>query len=124
MSFEGSDEYRDVLRSMSDYLDSCVTKAEIRKNVRIKESTLNNAIAALKKRHIILAKPGVAGTYRLPTKAFAVWIRAFTNARQEVLPFQTQVPLRILHDSVVWRIDLATTPDCNHVPKALQLRVF
>lgn len=84
----GSDEYRDVLRAMSAHLDSWVTKAEVRKNVHIKESTLNNAIAALKKRHIILAKPGVAGTYRLPTKSFAVWIRAFTKARQEALPFQ------------------------------------
>ncbi len=80
----GADEYRDVLRAMAQHLDNWVTKSQLRKNVQIKESTLNNAITALKKRHIILAKPGVSGTYRLPTKSFAVWIRAFTKAREEV----------------------------------------
>jgi hypothetical protein len=77
-----SDEYRDVLRAMSEKLDGWVKKSEIRKTVNIKESTLTNAIAALKKRHIILLKPGVAATYRLPTRSFAVWIRAFTKARE------------------------------------------
>jgi DNA polymerase III delta prime subunit len=80
----GADEYRDVLRAMAEHVDNWVTKAEIRKRVTIKESTLNNAIKALKKRHIILAKPGVAGAYRLPTRSFAVWIKAFTKAREEV----------------------------------------
>lgn len=79
----GADEYRDVLRAMAERFDTWVTKAEIRKTVAIKESTLNNAISALKKRHIILAKPGVAGTYRLPTRSFAVWIKAFTQAKKE-----------------------------------------
>jgi hypothetical protein len=78
----GSDEYRDVLKAMSEHFDDWVTKADIRKKIRIKESTLNNAIAALKKRHIILAKAGVAGTYRLPTKSFAVWIKAFSKATE------------------------------------------
>jgi len=45
----GSDEYRDVLRVMSDHLDEWVSKEDIRKAITIKESTLNNAIAALKK---------------------------------------------------------------------------
>jgi AAA ATPase domain len=80
----GADEYRDVLRAMAEHFDNWVTKAQIRKTVTIRDSTLNNAITALKKRHIILAKPGVSGTYRLPTRSFAVWIRAFTKARQEV----------------------------------------
>lgn len=82
----GADEYRDVLRAMAENLDSWVTKAEIRKQVKMKESTLNNGINALKKRHIIVAKPGVAGTYKLPTRSFAVWIRAFTKAREEAAP--------------------------------------
>ncbi len=80
----GADEYRDVLRAMAENLDAWTTKAEIRKKIKIKESTLNNAINALKKRHIIVAKPGVSGTYKLPTRSFAVWIRAFTTARQEI----------------------------------------
>jgi hypothetical protein len=84
----GSDEYRGVLRAMAGQLDGWITKAEIRRKVPIKESTLNNAIAALKKRHIILAKPGAAGTYRLPTKSFAVWIKALTKAKEEGLAEQ------------------------------------
>lgn len=76
----GSDEYRQVLRVMADRLDGWVTKAEIRKEAKIKESALNNAITALKARHIILSKPGMAGVYKLPTKSFAVWIRAFSKS--------------------------------------------
>ncbi len=85
----GSDEYRDVLRAMAENLDGWVSKAELRGKVDIKDSTLNNAISALKKRHIILPRPGKAGVYRLPTKSFAVWIKAFTRARQEVLGSQS-----------------------------------
>jgi hypothetical protein len=81
----GSDEYRGVLRAMAGQLDGWITKAELRTKVPIRESTLNNAIAALKKRHIILAKPGAAGTYRLPNKSFAVWIKALTKAKEEGL---------------------------------------
>lgn len=83
----GSDEYRDVLRTMAENLDGWTSKADLRKKLAIKHSTLNNAISALKKRHIILPRPGKAGVYRLPTKSFAVWIKAFTRARQEVLSF-------------------------------------
>lgn len=79
----GSDEYRGVLRVMSERFDGWVTKAEIRQKANIKESTINNALAALKKRRIIDPKPGKAGVYRLPTKSFAVWIRAFSKAYEE-----------------------------------------
>src|ERR1700723_1432 len=79
----GADEYRSVLRAMAEGFDNWITKAEIRKNVKIKESTLNNALNALKKRHIIVAKPGRSGTYRLPTRSFAVWIKAFAKAKDE-----------------------------------------
>jgi hypothetical protein len=77
----GSDEYREVLRAMSDKLDSWVSKEEIRKAANIKESTLTNAIAALKKRNIIIAKEGRSGSYRLPSKSFAVWIKGYTQSR-------------------------------------------
>jgi hypothetical protein len=76
----GSDEYREVLRAMSDHLDDWVSKEEIRKAAKIKESTLNNAIAALKKRDIIIAKEGKSGFYRLPSKSFAVWIKGYTQS--------------------------------------------
>lgn len=86
----GSDEYRDVLRTMAENVDGWISKADLRRNLNIKQSTLNNAISALKRRHIILTKPGRAGVYRLPTKSFAVWIRAFTRARQEVMSFREE----------------------------------
>jgi hypothetical protein len=84
----GSDEYRGVLRAMAGQFDGWITKSEIRKKVGIKPSTLNNAISALKKKRIIIAKPGVAGTYRLPTRSFAVWIKALTKAKEEGLSEQ------------------------------------
>jgi len=43
----GSDEYRDVLRSMAENLDGWVSKAALREKLDIKQSTLNNAISAL-----------------------------------------------------------------------------
>lgn len=68
---------------MAENLDGWVTKAEIRQKVPIKGTTLNNALTALKKKRIILAKPGVAGQYKLPTRSFAVWIRALTKVKEE-----------------------------------------
>ncbi len=80
----GSDEYRQVLRAMSEHLDGWVAKAEIRKVTRLKETTLGNALAALRARRIIITKPGAAGIYRLPTRSFAVWIRAYTGGRESL----------------------------------------
>lgn len=75
----GSDEYRKVLRAMADHLDEWVTKAQIRDAVRLKEKTLDRAISALKERSIIIPRPGKKGEYRLPTRSFAVWIKAYTS---------------------------------------------
>lgn len=75
----GSDEYRKVLRAMAEHLDGWVTKAQIRAAVSLKTSTLDNAISALKERNIIVAKPGKRGEYRLLTRSFAVWIKAYTS---------------------------------------------
>ncbi len=77
----GSDEYREVLRAMSEHLDGWVNKQQIRQSARIKESTLNNAITALRGRNIIIQKEGKKGVYRLPTKSFALWIRGYTQAK-------------------------------------------
>jgi len=81
----GSDEYRGVLRAMAENLDGWTRKSDIRKAIEIKELTLNNAIRALRNKHIIIPKPGAAGVYRLPTKSFAVWIKAFTKAREDAI---------------------------------------
>jgi hypothetical protein len=80
----GSDEYREVLRFMSKRLDGWVSKEEIRSNSKLKDSTLNNAIKAMLDRHIILPQPGKRGMYRLPTKSFAAWIRAYTTFPEAV----------------------------------------
>lgn len=75
-----SDEYRQVLRVMAQHFDSWVTKSEIRKEApRLKASTLDNALSALKTRGIIVPKKGTKGTYKLPSRSFAVWIRAYTQ---------------------------------------------
>ncbi len=78
-----SDEYRQVLQVMAKHFDHWVTKAEIRKEaLRLKASTLDNALSALKTRGIIAAKKGTKGTYKLPSRSFAVWIRAYTQTEE------------------------------------------
>lgn len=79
-----SNDYRHVLKAMAIHLDGFVTKAQLRQRAGLKESTLNNAITALKQRNIILAKKGMRGVYRLPSKSFAVWIRTFTSERLQL----------------------------------------
>jgi DNA polymerase III delta prime subunit len=77
----GSDEYRQVLRAMAHHSDNWVTKKALQAEAKVKSHTLNNAINVLKKRNIIIPQEGKAGVYRLPSRAFAVWIRAFTQQR-------------------------------------------
>ncbi len=68
------DSYRQVLAIMASKLDSWVSKTYIKNRFKGKESTLNNAIAALRTRDIILSKEGSRGMYRLQDKGFAWWI--------------------------------------------------
>jgi hypothetical protein len=75
----GSDEYRDILRSMAEHGDEWVTKAQLKKSAGLKPATLNNGINALKKKGIILPQPGKQGVYKLPNRSFSVWIKAFTQ---------------------------------------------
>ncbi|MDR3412671.1 MAG: hypothetical protein P4L87_17295 [Formivibrio sp.] len=70
-----SEDYRRVLHAMTEYLDQWVSRAQIIKSSGIKETQVNNALAALKTRGIILANEQKKGEYRLPTKAFAVWLK-------------------------------------------------
>jgi hypothetical protein len=69
------ESYRQVLRIMADKLDGWVTKQEIRAKFKGNDSTLDNAIKALRDRHIILSKEGERGIYRLQHKGFALWIK-------------------------------------------------
>jgi hypothetical protein len=73
----GSDDYRRVLQSMARYSDEWVDRSKIKDGIEIKDTTLNNAIIALKNRAIIIPNVAVKGEFRLPTKSFAAWIKAF-----------------------------------------------
>ncbi len=74
-----SDDYRKVLHAMTEHTDSWVSRAQIIKQSGVKESQVNNALAALKSRGIILANEQKKGEYRIPTKAFAVWLKAMST---------------------------------------------
>jgi hypothetical protein len=76
-----SDDYRKVLHAMTDYLDGWAPRADIIRKSGIKESQVNNALTALRDRNIIIANPQHRGEYRLPTKSFAVWIKAIEAKR-------------------------------------------
>ncbi len=73
------DSYRQVLRIMADNLDDWVSKKNIRAKFKGKDSTLSNAIKALRDRYIILSKEGTRGIYRLQHKGFALWIKFYTT---------------------------------------------
>lgn len=78
------DSYRQVLRIMAENLDSWVTKAQIKTHFKGTDAILNNAISALRTRHIIISKEGKLGTYRLQHKGFALWIKLYTAAPKEL----------------------------------------
>jgi Cdc6-like AAA superfamily ATPase len=73
-----SDDYRLVLNTMATHADNWVSRKQIIEHSKLKDSTVNNALAALKSRNIILTDEArkKQGFYRLPTKSFAVWINA------------------------------------------------
>ena len=73
----GSDDYRRVLQAMSRFSDEWVNRTMIKSEISIKDTILNNALQALKTRNIIIPNPGQQGEFRLPTKSFAAWIKAF-----------------------------------------------
>ncbi len=76
-----SDDYRNVLRTMAPHGDSWVSRKEIIKTSGLSQTTVNNALAALRSRGIIIydeSRPR-QGYYRLPTKSFASWINAFKS---------------------------------------------
>ena len=75
------DSYRQVLRIMAEKLDDWVTKEEIKRQFKGKSGTLDNAIKALRDRHIILSKEGTRGVYRLQHKGFALWIKLYTEGK-------------------------------------------
>jgi AAA ATPase domain len=83
------ESYRQVLRIMADRLDDWVTKKEIKAQFKGPESTLDNALFALRDRQIILAKEGERGVYRLQHKGFAWWIKIYARDQR---PLQGTLP--------------------------------
>ena len=73
------DSYRQVLRIMAEKNDGWISKAAIKEKFDGKESTLDNAIQALRERHIILSQEGQRGVYRLQHRGFALWIKLYTS---------------------------------------------
>jgi hypothetical protein len=72
----GSEDYRRVLSTMADSSDSWVSRPNIIRASGVKERIVDNALRVLKDRRIIIQNERVRGEYRLPTKAFAAWIKA------------------------------------------------
>ena len=64
---------------MADKMNRWVTKQEIREKFKGNDTVLDNAIKALRDRHIILAKEGERGIYRLQHRGFALWIKFKTT---------------------------------------------
>jgi hypothetical protein len=77
-----SDDYRRVLDYMAEHGDSWLTRKEIVENCGVSEPVVNNALAALKKRDIILVDETRKGFYRLPTRSFATWIVVSASAQR------------------------------------------
>jgi DNA polymerase III delta prime subunit len=80
----GSDEYRGVLAAMAKYSDSWVNRTMIKKELEIKDTTLNNALQALKSRNIIIPNHAQSGEFKLPTKSFAAWINAHNTLHSSI----------------------------------------
>ena len=74
-----SPDYRKVLNAMAPYEDRWVPRKILVKESGVKETTLNNALNALKAKNVILADDARQGFYRLPTRSFAAWINAVTT---------------------------------------------
>ena len=72
-----SDDYRTVLQVIAQHSTGYVQRKTIIEESGLKRHTVDNALAALKKRGSIVAKSGQKGHYRLPSRSFATWIRAF-----------------------------------------------
>ncbi|WP_424981605.1 ATP-binding protein [Maritalea sp. S77] len=70
----GSDDYREVLKCMSDGYDGWITRGDIIVKTELKASTVDNALRALKKQGLIIQDDRRSGHYRLPTRSFAAWI--------------------------------------------------
>ncbi len=75
-----SEDYRRVLDSMAEHGDGWVARKTIIKESGVSETSVTNALKALRDREIVISDEARRGFYRLPTKSFAVWINAIKAA--------------------------------------------
>jgi DNA polymerase III delta prime subunit len=77
-----SEDYRKVLATMAERSDSWVDRKWLVKGSSVSESIVDNALAAMKARGIIIQDTSRRGVYRLPSKSFAAWITAVQSLRE------------------------------------------
>ena len=80
----GSEDYRKVLVCMAEFLDDWVERQHLIEKSGVKASIVDNALRALKDRRIIVANPAKNGQYRLPTRAFATWIKVREGGLEDI----------------------------------------
>lgn len=80
------DSYRQVLRIMAENSNEWVTKKQIKDNFKGSATTLDNALNALRSRHIILTDETERGKYRLQHRGFAYWIKMQASEPSDLAP--------------------------------------
>jgi hypothetical protein len=80
-----SNDYRKVLNTMAEHGDDWVSRKEIIAESKLGNTTVTNALTALKARNIIVSDESRKnrGFYKLPTKSFAVWIKAVSSLKEQ-----------------------------------------
>ena len=76
------DYFTEIIQLIKDYLKS---------KFKGKPSVLNNAIKALRDRHIIVPKEGEKGSYRLLHKGFAIWIKYKASPPKDIKEANGQI---------------------------------
>ena len=78
-----SEDYRRVLQYMAKNSQlEWVSRSNLLDDLKqkgVKETTINNALKALRERKIICSDSSQKGHYKMPSKSFAIWINAFTK---------------------------------------------
>lgn len=79
-----SDDYRKVLHTMANHSDEWVARKDLIEESGLPQSTVTNALNALKSREIIVADESRKnkGFYRLPTRSFAAWLNAIESVSE------------------------------------------
>jgi len=73
----GSNDYRKVLEVMAHYDDAWVLRGQMLKDLDgvLSDTKVDNALKSLKAKNIIIPDSKNRGSYKLPTKSFATWIK-------------------------------------------------